>query len=215
MDEHFRLTFFREFLRRPREVASILPSSRFLEQRIVEVADVARAETIVELGPGTGGTTRAILRAMRDDARLLCIEINPRLCACLRRIEDDRLIPHSGNAEQIREALSAWRLDAPDAVISGIPFSAMSLTSAGRILEAVSAALAPGGCFVTYQVSRRIQDLGRSFFPLAHVRTVLLKVPPVHVYRWTKPARRGPAWAASAAGQARRDAQARPHAILS
>jgi phosphatidylethanolamine/phosphatidyl-N-methylethanolamine N-methyltransferase len=191
MHEQFRLRFFREFLRHPREVASILPSSRFLEQRIVEVAGLAWGGTIVELGPGTGGTTRAILRAMPEDARLLCVEINPRLCACLRRIQDDRLIAYSGNAEQIEEALSAFRLDTPDVVVSGIPLSALSRVSASRILKAISLALAPGGRFVTYQVSRRVQDLSRPFFPLAHVATVLFNVPPVQIYRWRKPVAAG------------------------
>ena len=60
-----RVLFLQDFLKRPREVGSIIPSSRFLERRIVRCAELRNASTVVELGPGTGGTTRAVLRAMR------------------------------------------------------------------------------------------------------------------------------------------------------
>ena len=85
-----------------------------------------RRSVVVELGPGTGGTTQALLRAMRPDAQLLAIEINPRLAERVRaRIADPRLIVHCGSADDLADALAAHGLPAPDAVISGIPFSTM------------------------------------------------------------------------------------------
>ena len=59
-----RFVFFQEFLKHPLQIGSVIPSSRFLEQRILEAAGIATVKTVVELGSGTGGTTRAILRAM-------------------------------------------------------------------------------------------------------------------------------------------------------
>ena len=53
-----RLAFFHGFLKKPGQVGSIIPSSRFLERRIVRAAGIQRARLVVELGPGTGGTTR-------------------------------------------------------------------------------------------------------------------------------------------------------------
>ena len=66
-----RFAFLQGFLKRPREVGSIIPSSRFLERRIVRSAGVEDTGIIVELGPGTGGTTRALLRAMKPTSKLL------------------------------------------------------------------------------------------------------------------------------------------------
>ena len=60
-----RFAFFRGFLKRPKQVGSIIPSSRFLERRVTRATRAHRAKLIVELGPGTGGTTRALLRAMQ------------------------------------------------------------------------------------------------------------------------------------------------------
>ena len=97
-----RFAFLQGFLERPREVGSIVPSSRFLERRVVRCADVGNAKVIVELGPGTGGTTRALLRAMDPSARLLSLEVNPRFVAVLQKMRDPRLIVHRGSAAERR-----------------------------------------------------------------------------------------------------------------
>ena len=118
------IAFLRGFLERPKEVGSIIPSSRWMERRITRTAEIATANLVIELGPGTGGTTKALLRAMAPGARLLAIEINPGFCDLLREtIDDPRLIVHQGSAAEIPEALAKHDLEAPDVVLSGIPFS--------------------------------------------------------------------------------------------
>ena len=184
-DEH--VAFLRGFLQRPQQVGSVIPSSRFLERRLVELAEIKTARTVVELGPGTGGTTRAILRAMRADATLLSIEINPEFHAFLRRIRDPRLVFHLGSAVELREIMRRHGLTRADAVISGIPFSTMERDAAVRIPEAISTVLAPGGRFVAYQVRRRIESLCRPHLGEARVALEFLNIPPLWVYRWQKP----------------------------
>src|SRR5512139_902978 len=102
-----RLAFLQGFLRKPQQVGSVIPSSRFLERRLVGLSGARQARLVVELGPGTGGTTRALLRAMPADAKLLAIELEPRFAAILREMNDPRLIVFEGSAEQISEALRA------------------------------------------------------------------------------------------------------------
>jgi phospholipid N-methyltransferase len=182
-----RVLFLQDFLKRPREVGSIVPSSRFLERRIVRCAGIRDARTVVELGPGTGGTTRAVLRAMRPDARLLVIEINGRFARVIRNsIQDSRLLVHQGNAANINEILDDRALGAPDVVLSGIPFSTMPQAAGSEILRAVHDSLAPGGRFVAYQVRDRVDTLGRKVFGRARIQTELLNVPPMRVFYWEK-----------------------------
>lgn len=181
-----RLVFLRGFLQHPREVASVVPSSRFLERRIVKAAGVKSATTVVELGPGVGGTTRAILRALGPDARLLSLEINPVFHALLRRIEDPRFVVHLGSAEDLRGALARYGLPAPQAIISGIPFSTMSGDVANRVLDAVSDVLPQGGRFVAYQVRDHVHRLCRPYLGPARVEVELLNVPPLRVFVWEK-----------------------------
>ncbi len=181
-----RLAFLQGFLKSPKEVGSIIPSSRFLERRIVRCADIGRSRLIVELGPGTGGTTRALLRAMQPEARLLAIEINPRFVNLLRRRGDPRLIVHHGSATEIRAALDEHNLGTPDVILSGIPFSTMTRQIGTEILRSVHDTLDPGGRFVAYQVRDRVESLGRSVFGRARVQTEMFNVPPMRVYRWER-----------------------------
>jgi phospholipid N-methyltransferase len=183
------LAFLGAFLREPRQVGSVVPSSRFVERRILQLGEVRRARTLVELGSGTGGTTRAILGAMRPDAKLLCLEIDEKLHRLLGRIEDPRLIAHHGSAGELREALAAHGLPGPDVVISGIPFSTLERPLAERILEAIAALLAPGGRFVAYQFTASVERLCTPILGSAHAELEPLNIPPLRIFRWTKRAR--------------------------
>ena len=183
-----RIQFLRGFLRRPREVGSIIPSSRFLERRVVRAARADRVRLAVELGPGTGGTTRALLRALPPGATLLAIEINAHFGRMLRaEIDDPRLVVHEGSAAEIAAALAAHGLGTPDLIVSGIPFSTMEPDEGLAILRSAHAVLAPRGRFVAYQVRDRVKTLGRRVFGAASVQMELLNVPPMRVYCWDKP----------------------------
>ncbi len=181
-----RLAFLQGFLKKPQQVGSVIPSSRFLERKIVEFTGAANARVVVELGPGTGGTTRALLRALPADARLLAIEINPRFARILREHADPRLIVHEGSAEDLPTLIDTHGLGAPDAVVSGIPFSTLAPALGRRIANAIFDALPSGGRFVAYQVRGHVHDVARPFFGRARVEVELRNIPPMRVYRWTK-----------------------------
>jgi phospholipid N-methyltransferase len=182
------LAFLRGFLARPLEVASVVPSSVFLEERVVRAAGLANAHCVVELGPGTGGTTRALLRALAPHARLLAIELNPAFCARLRRrIDDARLTVQAGSAETLAEHLAHRGLPAPDAIISGIPFSTLPSDSAQRIAAAIHACLAPGGRFVAYQLRAHVASYAPPYLGEPTVEWEWRNVPPMRVFRWVKP----------------------------
>ncbi len=182
------LTFFRQFLKHPRQIGSVIPSSRFLEQRLLRTAELATAKTVVELGAGTGGTTRAILRALPPDARLLCIEINPHFHRLVSAICDARLIAHHGSACDLRGILALYGLPAPDVIISGIPFSTMPPEIGSETLAAVAAVLPPRGRFVAYQVSNRVAELCRPYLGVGRMELEFLNIPPMRVIRWEKQA---------------------------
>jgi phospholipid N-methyltransferase len=181
-----RLAFLQGFLRKPQQVGSVIPSSRFLERRLVELSGARHARLLVELGPGTGGTTRALLRALPSDAKLLAIELEPRFAAILREMNDPRLLVHEGSAEQLPDALRAHGLAAPDTVISGIPFSTMDAAVGRRIAKTIYGALDAGGRFVAYQVRGNVHDVARPFFGRAQVDVELRNIPPMRLYRWRK-----------------------------
>jgi phospholipid N-methyltransferase len=170
-------------------VGSIVPSSHRLERRLVRRARIAEARTVVELGPGTGGTTRAFLRAMGPQARLVAIELDPVFHARLAgTIDDPRLFAECGSAERIAEFLAARRLPAPDAIVSGIPFSTMPQDVGERIAQVVADVLAPGGRFVAYQVRPRVADFTSPHLGAPQFEWEPWNIPPMRVFTWVKPA---------------------------
>lgn len=183
-----RLTFFQQFLRNPQQIGSVIPSSRFLESRLVGIAGVAGAQMVVELGPGTGGTTRALLRAMPQDCTLLAIESNAEFARGLAAESDERLLVHPGGAQDLLQVLERRGLPRPQVVLSGIPFSTIPPALGQQILRDVWSALAPGGQFVAYQVRSHVAELGEAIFGMPEKCFELLNVPPMRVFRWRKPA---------------------------
>src|SRR5579859_2710928 len=70
------LLFAKNFLQHPKMLGSLIPSSRFLVERLLGKIDWQRARTIVEYGPGVGTITGPMLARMMPQARLLAFEMN-------------------------------------------------------------------------------------------------------------------------------------------
>ncbi len=181
-------TFFQAFLKSPRVVASMVPSSPFLERRLVDAAHLSTASTVVELGSGTGGTTRALLRALRPDGRLLAIERTAEFVDSVSRIRDERLTVVHGCASSIVSELASHGLPPADAVISGIPFSTLPPELARTIAREIHKALAPEGWFVAYQFTDKVAEYTQPVLGRPDVRHELRNVPPLKVFSWQKPA---------------------------
>ena len=188
--------FFRGFIRNPLRVASLVPSSTCLGKRIAEIANVAQARSVVEFGPGTGATTRQILRAMRSEATLLSIERDSEFAKLVAAHRDSRLTVHVGNAGDVAQAIAYYGLQRPQAIISGIPFSTLAPDDAAAIIRAIECMLAPNGVFVAYQLSAAVTEVAAPVFGRPETTWELRNLPPLRIFRWRVPARTSVAAAA-------------------
>jgi phospholipid N-methyltransferase len=151
------LLFGRNFLKHPRMLGSLIPSSRFLVDRVLGQVDWSRARTIVEYGPGVGTLTGEILQRLRPDGTLLAIEMNRDFVGYLRRtVPDRRLHVVEGSAAEAASALAARGLRQADYVISGIPYSTMPPEIRDRILRITHDVLHQDGAFLVYQFTRAV-----------------------------------------------------------
>ncbi len=175
--------FLRHFIRHPRMLGSIIPSSRFLIRQLLGPVDWHHSRVIVEFGPGIGVITREVLKRMRADAILIAIELNPAFVEHLRAtLDDTRVVLIEGSASGVDEALRRAGARRADYVISGIPFSTMPADEREVILHKTRAVLEPQGLFLVYQFSSRVLgDLRRIF---RHVTRGFepLNILPAHLY---------------------------------
>lgn len=159
------LLFAKNFIQHPRMLGSLIPSSRFLVDRLLGKIDWQRARTIVEYGPGVGTITSHILARMAPDAELIVFEMNGDFVKYLRRaFPDPRLHVVHGSAENVGVELQRLGCGGADYIISGIPYTTMPEGLRSRIMQESRSALNEGGAVLVYQFTRAVLPYLRACF---------------------------------------------------
>ena len=177
------LLFGRNFLKHPRMLGSVIPSSRFLIDKVLAPVDWNRARVLVEFGPGVGTITHHILKRMHPSARLIVMEMNQDFVQYLRdTIHDPRLEVFSGSAADIGKVLAERGLGKADYVFSGIPFSTMPEEVRTSIVQSTADATSPDGAFVVYQFSPKVRGYLERAFASVETGFEALNVPPAQIF---------------------------------
>jgi len=179
--------FGANFLKHPQMVGALVPSSRFLVDRVLSSIEWSRALSFVEYGPGTGAITREIISRMRGDARLLAVEANRSFVEHLQNlIRDRRLHLIGGSAADAQLHLTRLNMPQVDYVISGIPLSLMTKAARSQVFETTHAILRPKGTFIVYQYTRTTLAELQSIFSVVRPDYVRGKVLPLCLFNCTK-----------------------------
>lgn len=169
--------FIQQFIRNPRKMGSITPSSDTLCRMMAESVTWENHQRVAELGAGDGVLTRQLLAHMAPEATLDVFEISTALAEKLGALDDTRMTVRTCSAEYLNGQY--------DAVFSGLPLLSLPPTLRDAILRAVCHSLTPTGVFVQFQYTSLTQpDLSR-YFTWERQR-VLKNVPPAWVYRCTR-----------------------------
>ncbi len=184
------LSFAKQALRNWREVGAVAPSSPKLGERMTELAEVWRAERVVELGPGTGALTTAVLDDLPHTSDYLGLELNGDFVRTLRARHPEHRFEHAPAQEF--DFTSIWPDDAGfDVVISGLPWTSFPEALQKSILDNVLPRLRPGGRFATFAYWGFHQlPAGRGFRALLHSRldgvessrVLWANLPPAFIY---------------------------------
>ena len=163
-----------------------MPSGRVLARTMARYVDVESDAPVVELGPGTGAITNALIARGVDQKRLVLVEYNPGFCALLRdRYPQAKVI--QGDAYRLRDSLREV-LGAPaSAVVSGLPLVTKPMQTRLRLIRDAFLALAPGAPFVqfTYSVAPPIPRSLPGVSTEASER-VWINLPPARVWVYRK-----------------------------
>jgi len=181
---HFWMSalFFKRFLKRPFQIASIVPSSKALVERVSDKIDFEQAGVIAEYGPGEGVHSREIARRMRPDCQLLLFELDPAFSRDLRRqfSDDPRVHVINDNAAHLSRELHRRGIAACDYIVSGIPFSILQIDKKRALLQQTHDALMPGGRFIIYQVTNELKQHA-TIFEHAESEYFLQNIPPMFI----------------------------------
>lgn len=179
--------FLKNAIFKPKQIAYVFPSSRALIHSIAVRSGLSEARKIIELGPGTGGTTKGILSEMRKDAKLCAVEINKDFVDFIRRkIPDERLSVINDGAQNLEQIIKKLEWNDADVIISGIPFSTLPNGMDKKIMQSIYANLKPNGLFVAYQFRDRVSKLATPIFgpPTSYLEKK--NIPPMRIYVWQK-----------------------------
>jgi phosphatidylethanolamine/phosphatidyl-N-methylethanolamine N-methyltransferase len=184
LDDEVR--FLRSWIEKPLHMGAVMPSGKVLARTMAQYVDINSTGPVVELGPGTGAITSALIDHGVEQKRLVLVEYNPGFCALLR----DRY-PHAkvvqGDAYALRD--SRWEvLSVPaSAVVSGLPLVTKPMLTRLKLIRDSFAALAPGAPFVqfTYSVAPPIPKSLPGVSTEASER-IWMNIPPARVWVYRK-----------------------------
>jgi phosphatidylethanolamine/phosphatidyl-N-methylethanolamine N-methyltransferase len=184
LDDEVR--FLRSWIEKPLHMGAVMPSGRLLARTMAQYVDADAEGPVVELGPGTGAITNALIEHGVDQKRLVLVEFNPGFCALLRdRYPQAKVV--QGDAYTLRDTL--WNvLSAPaTAIVSGLPLVTKPMMTRLRLVRDAFAALAPGAPFVqfTYAVVPPIPKSLPGVSTEASER-IWMNLPPARVWVYRK-----------------------------
>jgi phosphatidylethanolamine/phosphatidyl-N-methylethanolamine N-methyltransferase len=184
LDDEVR--FLRSWMEKPLHMGAVMPSGKVLARTMAQYVDVHSDSPVVELGPGTGAITSALIEHGVDQNRLVLVEYNPGFCALLRdRYPQAKVV--QGDAYALRDSI--WDvLSAPaSAVVSGLPLVTKPMLTRLKLIRDAFVALAPGAPFVqfTYSVAPPIPKSLPGVSTEASER-IWMNLPPARVWVYRK-----------------------------
>ena len=180
--------FFRSWVDAPGLTGAVSPSGRFLARAMARCVDPDAPGLVVELGPGTGPVTEALLERGVAPEKLLLVEYSAAFCDLLRaRFPGVRVV----QGDAYRLAATLRDIDAPiGAIVSGLPLLNKPERERTALLDEAFSLMGPDGLFVQFTYSmaspvplprnRRAKYFGEAEGP------VWLNLPPARVWRYRR-----------------------------
>jgi phosphatidylethanolamine/phosphatidyl-N-methylethanolamine N-methyltransferase len=147
LDDEVR--FIRSWIEKPLSIGAVTPSSRALARAMAAYVDPASKGPVIELGPGTGPVTEALVAQGIDPARLILLEYDPTFCRLLRRRYPAATVVQ-GDAYGLKRVLGSHLAGPAAAVVSGLPLFTKPLKTRLKLVYEAFALMLPGAPFVQF-----------------------------------------------------------------
>jgi phosphatidylethanolamine/phosphatidyl-N-methylethanolamine N-methyltransferase len=178
--------FIRSWLEKPLSTGAVMPSGRFLARAMARLVDTEVPGPVIELGPGTGPVTEALVEQGVDPSRLVLVEFNPIFCRMLRSRYPEATVVQ-GDAYRLKHLLGSLLREPAAAIVSGLPLFNKPLRTRLRLIADAFGLLLPQAPFIqfTYAV---VSPIPRNL-PGMHARSterIWRNLPPAQVWVYRK-----------------------------
>lgn len=176
-------SFTKEFIQNKKMIGSIMPSWRFLVNKIIKKIDFSKDKVIVEFGPGTGVFTYKLIEKLKTDSKLLIFELNEVFHNKLKeKIKDERVILINDSAENINFHLKENNLNHVDVIISSLPLTNLPARIRLNIVNNSKKMLTEKGRYIQYQYSSTAKELLEKKFTKVEINYTIINMPPAIIY---------------------------------
>jgi phosphatidylethanolamine/phosphatidyl-N-methylethanolamine N-methyltransferase len=184
LDDEVR--FLRSWIDKPLHMGAVMPSGKALARTMAQYVDKDGKGPVIELGPGTGAITAALLAHGIDQKRLVLVEFNPTFCVLLRERYPEATVVQ-GDAYALRDTLWEVLKEPAAAVVSGLPLVTKPMLTRLKLIRDAFAAMSPGAPFVqfTYSVAPPIPKTLPGVSTEASER-IWMNLPPARVWVYRK-----------------------------
>lgn len=160
-----------------------LGSWPYLVRRLVSLAEISGANTIVELGAGYGQVTEYLIQCKSKNTKLIVVENDPVRVVELRRKYGPYCEVHEVSAAHINEIVG---LNSIDIVISTLPLGSISDEWVDHILDSVHSVLRQWGRFMQFQYALQNVRAVRRYFDIARIAYEPRNFWPAFIYQANK-----------------------------
>jgi phosphatidylethanolamine/phosphatidyl-N-methylethanolamine N-methyltransferase len=182
------IVFWRSWLDSPRGVGAVLPTSPKMAKHMAEVVDPNSSLPVLELGPGTGIISRAILKRGVPAEKLFMVEFSPQFVRLLKLRFESANVLH-GDAFDLDTALGEHRDLRFDSVVCSLPLMNFAPRRRHALILDLLDRMAPGRPIVlfTYAMLPPVRPKYPGEFVLQHHHFVMRNVPPANLWVYRRP----------------------------
>jgi len=180
------LIFLREWIGNPLKTGAVSPSGRWLARAMASEVDLSTDGPVIELGPGTGVFTKAMIDRGVAPERLILIEYNPDFCRLLaKRFPGVQIV--NGDAYALGGHLEALGISEVASIVTGLPLLSRPMARRIELIDAGVKALKPGKPLIQFTYGPQAPvpaQPGR--FDVRRGRRVLFNLPPATTWIYSR-----------------------------
>lgn len=182
------LRFFKTWMDSPKAIGNILPTGQQVARRMASVIDIDSGLPVLELGPGTGPITRAILKRGVKPQALYSVEYTASLIPPLKAAHPEVNFIQ-GDAFDLETTLGEHRDLVFDCVVSSLPLLNFPKSARQRLILDLLERIPAGRPVVqfSYGAVSPVPVDRKARFRIESLDWVVRNLPPARVWVYRKP----------------------------